>query len=35
MLDEGRVAEIGDHESLMARPGIYRELVGADESLPA
>jgi subfamily B ATP-binding cassette protein MsbA len=35
VLDEGRVAEIGDHESLMARPGIYRELVGADESLPA
>ncbi|MFK7894328.1 MAG: ABC transporter ATP-binding protein [Myxococcota bacterium] len=31
VLDEGRVAEIGDHETLMNRPGIYRELIGMNE----
>lgn len=29
VLDQGQVADIGDHESLMSRPGIYRELIGA------
>jgi subfamily B ATP-binding cassette protein MsbA len=31
VLDEGRIAEIGDHEALMSRPGIYRELIGMNE----
>jgi ABC-type multidrug transport system fused ATPase/permease subunit len=31
VLDEGRIAEIGDHEALMSRPGIYRELIGVNE----
>jgi ABC-type multidrug transport system fused ATPase/permease subunit len=31
VLDQGRIAEIGDHEALMSRPGIYRELIGANE----
>lgn len=31
VLDQGRVAEIGDHETLMNRPGIYRELIGMNE----
>jgi ATP-binding cassette subfamily B protein len=26
VLDEGRVAEAGDHAALLARPGIYAEL---------
>jgi subfamily B ATP-binding cassette protein MsbA len=30
VLDEGRIAEIGDHESLMSHPGIYHELIGAN-----
>ena len=30
VLDQGRIVEIGDHETLLSRPGIYRELVGAD-----
>jgi subfamily B ATP-binding cassette protein MsbA len=30
VLDEGRIAEIGDHESLMSRPGIYHELIGSN-----
>jgi subfamily B ATP-binding cassette protein MsbA len=34
VLEGGRVAEIGDHESLMQRPGIYRELIGMAESTP-
>ena len=29
-VDQGRIVEIGDHETLLSRPGIYRELVGAD-----
>ncbi len=29
VLDAGRIVDIGDHETLVARPGIYRELVGA------
>ena len=32
VLDEGRIAEIGDHESLIERPGIYRELIGMSET---
>jgi len=28
VIDEGRIAEIGDHETLMRQPGLYRELVG-------
>lgn len=32
VLDGGRVAEIGDHDGLIARGGIYRELVGADRA---
>ena len=28
VLDQGGVAEVGDHETLMNRPGIYRELIG-------
>lgn len=31
VLDEGRVVESGGHEQLMARAGIYRELVGLSE----
>jgi ABC-type multidrug transport system fused ATPase/permease subunit len=31
VLAEGRIAEIGDHEALMSRPGIYRELIGVNE----
>jgi len=31
VLDEGRIAEIGDHDALMSRPGIYRELIGMNE----
>ena len=32
VLDEGRIAEIGDHETLMSRPGIYHELIGSNVS---
>jgi ABC-type multidrug transport system fused ATPase/permease subunit len=33
VLDKGRIAEIGDHETLVSRPeGIYRELIGMTES---
>ena len=28
VLEDGRIVEIGDHDTLMARPGIYRDLVG-------
>jgi subfamily B ATP-binding cassette protein MsbA len=35
VLDEGRIVDIGDHDSLVSRPGIYRELVGADRSSSA
>ena len=31
VLDRGQVAEIGDHDTLMNRPGIYRELIGMSE----
>ena len=31
VLDNGRVAEIGDHDTLMSRPGIYHELIGLNE----
>lgn len=31
VLDEGRIADIGDHDTLMSRPGIYRELIGMNE----
>jgi len=30
VLDEGRIAEIGDHETLMSHSGIYHELIGAN-----
>jgi subfamily B ATP-binding cassette protein MsbA len=32
VLHDGRITEIGDHATLMSRPGIYRELVGVQES---
>jgi len=32
VIDAGRVAEIGDHETLMRAGGIYRELIGMNES---
>ena len=32
VLDRGRVAEIGDHESLLARGGIYSELIGVQHA---
>ena len=32
VLDAGRIVEMGDHASLMSRPGIYRELIGMGES---
>ncbi|MBW2500844.1 MAG: ABC transporter ATP-binding protein, partial [Deltaproteobacteria bacterium] len=32
VLDDGRIADIGDHATLMSRPGIYRELVGVQEA---
>ncbi len=28
VLEDGRIVEIGDHDTLMGRPGIYRDLVG-------
>ena len=28
VLDEGRVVEVGPHEELLGRPGLYRQLVG-------
>jgi subfamily B ATP-binding cassette protein MsbA len=31
VLDEGRIAEIGNHETLMSHPGIYHELIGANQ----
>jgi subfamily B ATP-binding cassette protein MsbA len=34
VLDEGRIAEIGDHDTLIARPGLYRELVGVHAPQP-
>ena len=30
VLDQGRIVDVGDHETLLSRPGIYRELIGAD-----
>lgn len=35
VLDQGRIVDVGDHESLLSRPGIYRELIGADRSTAA
>ncbi|MFO0689248.1 MAG: ABC transporter ATP-binding protein [Myxococcota bacterium] len=35
VLDAGRVVDVGSHEALLARPGIYRELVGADRTTSA
>jgi len=32
VLDQGRIAEIGNHESLMSQPGIYHELIGIQET---
>ena len=34
VLDDGRIADIGDHDTLISRPGIYRELIGAQQSTP-
>ncbi len=35
VLDQGRIIEVGDHETLLSRQGIYRELVGADRQTDA
>lgn len=35
VLDAGRIVDVGSHDELVARPGIYRELVGADRSTSA
>jgi subfamily B ATP-binding cassette protein MsbA len=35
VLDEGRIAEIGSHDSLMSRPGIYRDQIGSQETSAA
>lgn len=35
VLDAGRIVDIGDHETLVSRPGIYRELVGAGSGAEA
>jgi subfamily B ATP-binding cassette protein MsbA len=32
VLDRGRIAEIGNHVSLMSHPGIYHELIGIQET---
>ncbi|MHA7837446.1 MAG: ABC transporter ATP-binding protein [bacterium] len=34
VLDRGRIVDVGDHETLMARPGIYRELIGVQQAVP-
>jgi ABC-type multidrug transport system fused ATPase/permease subunit len=34
VIEGGRIAQIGDHESLMQQPGIYRELIGIQEDAP-
>ena len=31
VLDQGRIAQIGNHQTLMTEPGIYRELIGVQE----
>ncbi len=35
VLDDGRVAEVGDHDALMARGGLYARLAGAQNLTPA
>ncbi len=32
VIDQGRVTDVGDHETLMARPGVYRDLIGLQET---
>lgn len=32
VLDGGRIVQVGNHEALMAEDGIYRELIGVQES---
>jgi subfamily B ATP-binding cassette protein MsbA len=32
VLDNGRIAEIGDHESLLARGGLYCDLIGGQQA---
>lgn len=34
VVDRGRVVEVGDHETLLARGGRYAELVAAAERTP-
>ena len=29
VLDQGRIAQLGSHESLVAEPGLYRDLIGS------
>jgi subfamily B ATP-binding cassette protein MsbA len=35
VLSEGRIAEMGSHDSLIAQPGLYRELIGMQETIQA
>jgi subfamily B ATP-binding cassette protein MsbA len=34
VMEDGRIADVGDHEALMRRPGVYRELIGVQDESP-